>query len=102
MSRRWAGMGRDGPWLSARPLPGGNMGQLPHVLITRRTSSSEAVRQRAARDSGAADGHDHGRRNAMVNTGEHFAQALAAKDSAALCALLADPIDFQALTPSRH
>ena len=38
----------------------------------------------------------------MVTTGEHFAQALAAKDSAALCALLADPIDFQALTPGRH
>jgi hypothetical protein len=40
--------------------------------------------------------------NAMVTTGERFAQALAAKDDAALCALLADPIDFQALTPSRH
>jgi len=38
----------------------------------------------------------------MVTTGERFAQALAAKDDAALCALLADPIDFQALTPGRH
>jgi len=78
------------------------MGQLPHALITRRTSSSEAVRQRAARDGGAADGHDHGGRNAMVTMGERFAWALAARDSAALCALLADPIDFQALTPGRH
>ncbi len=34
--------------------------------------------------------------------GERFARALAAKDSAALRALLADPIDFQALTPGRH
>ena len=38
----------------------------------------------------------------MVTAGEHFARALAAKDSAALCALLADPVDFQALTPGRH
>jgi len=34
--------------------------------------------------------------------GERFARALAAKDSGALCALLGDPIDFQALTPGRH
>jgi hypothetical protein len=34
--------------------------------------------------------------------GERFARALAAKDSGALCALLADPLDFQALTPGRH
>src|SRR6185437_11847230 len=27
---------------------------------------------------------------------------LAAKDAGALCALLADPLDFQALTPGRH
>ena len=38
----------------------------------------------------------------MATTGERFAQALAAKDNAALCALLADRIDFQALTPGRH
>ena len=38
----------------------------------------------------------------MVTAGERFAQALAAKDSTALCALLADPVDFQALTPGRH
>ena len=38
----------------------------------------------------------------MVTAGEQFARALAAKDSAALCALLADPVDFQALTPGRH
>jgi hypothetical protein len=34
--------------------------------------------------------------------GERFARALAAKDTAALRAVLADPIDFQALTPGRH
>lgn len=38
----------------------------------------------------------------MATTGERFARALAAKDDAALCALLADRIDFQALTPGRH
>jgi len=38
----------------------------------------------------------------MTTAGERFAQALAAKDSAGLCALLADPVDFQALTPGRH
>jgi hypothetical protein len=34
--------------------------------------------------------------------GGRFARALATKDSGALCALLADPVDFQALTPGRH
>jgi ketosteroid isomerase-like protein len=34
--------------------------------------------------------------------GERFARALAAKDADALCALLADQVDFQALTPGRH
>ena len=34
--------------------------------------------------------------------GERFARALAAKDTEALRAVLADPIDFQALTPGRH
>ena len=38
----------------------------------------------------------------MVTTGERFARALAAKDGAGLCELLADPVDFQALTPGRH
>ena len=38
----------------------------------------------------------------MTTSGERFAQALARKDQDALCALLADPIDFQALTPRRH
>lgn len=38
----------------------------------------------------------------MTTAGERFARALAAKDGAALCALLADNIDFQALTPGRH
>ena len=38
----------------------------------------------------------------MATAGERFARALAAKDDAALCALLADSIDFQALTPGRH
>jgi len=34
--------------------------------------------------------------------GEQFAVALAAKDSDRMRALLADPVDFQALTPGRH
>lgn len=34
--------------------------------------------------------------------GERFARALAAKDDSALSTLLADTIDFQALTPRRH
>ncbi|SRR6266705_4514538 len=38
----------------------------------------------------------------MATVGERFAHALAAMDSAALGALLADSIDFQALTPGRH
>jgi len=38
----------------------------------------------------------------MATTGERFARALAAQDNAALGALLADDIDFQALTPGRH
>lgn len=38
----------------------------------------------------------------VATAGERFARALAAKDSGALCALLADPVDFQALTPGRH
>ena len=38
----------------------------------------------------------------MTTAGERFAQALGRKDQDALCALLADPIDFQALTPRRH
>jgi hypothetical protein len=36
------------------------------------------------------------------NVGEQFARALAAKDSAQMRALLAEPVDFQALTPGRH
>ena len=39
---------------------------------------------------------------ATATAGERFARALAARDSAALCALLGDPVDFQALTPGRH
>jgi hypothetical protein len=38
----------------------------------------------------------------MTTAGERFAQALGRKDTGALCALLADHIDFQALTPRRH
>lgn len=37
-----------------------------------------------------------------ASTGERFARALAAKDADALCALLSDQVDFQALTPGRH
>jgi hypothetical protein len=52
--------------------------------------------QRSATEGAAADG------GAPVTAGERFARALAAKDSDALRALMADPIDFQALTPGRH
>ena len=38
----------------------------------------------------------------MDTVGERFARALADKDDVALSALLADRIDFQALTPGRH
>ena len=38
----------------------------------------------------------------MDIAGERFARALADKDDVALGALLADRIDFQALTPGRH
>ena len=38
----------------------------------------------------------------MDTAGERFARALADKDDVALGALLADRIDFQALTPGRH
>jgi hypothetical protein len=38
----------------------------------------------------------------MPTLGENFARAIAAKDQAALCAVLSDTIDFQALTPRRH
>lgn len=38
----------------------------------------------------------------MTTAGERFARAVAAKDTAALAATLADGIDFQALTPGRH
>lgn len=34
--------------------------------------------------------------------GERFARALASKDRAGMCALLTDPVDFQALTPGKH
>jgi hypothetical protein len=37
-----------------------------------------------------------------VAAGESLARALAAKDGSAMAGLLADPIDFQALTPGRH
>jgi len=39
---------------------------------------------------------------ATAPAGERFARALASKDRAAMCALLTDPVDFQALTPRRH
>ena len=38
----------------------------------------------------------------MDMLGENFARAIAAKDGAALRAVLSDTIDFQALTPGRH
>ncbi len=54
--------------------------------------------QRSASDHAAAGGTP----GTEVSAGERFARALAAKDAAALRALLADPVDFQALTPGRH
>jgi hypothetical protein len=38
----------------------------------------------------------------MDSPGERFARALAHQDTHALCAVLADTVDFQALTPRRH
>ena len=38
----------------------------------------------------------------MTAAGERFARAVAAKDTVALAATMADGIDFQALTPGRH
>ena len=38
----------------------------------------------------------------MDSAGERFAQAIAHQDMDALCAVLADTVDFQALTPRRH
>jgi hypothetical protein len=45
---------------------------------------------------------DHDTGGLTATGGERFARALAAKDSTALRSLLANPIDFQALTPRRH
>jgi len=49
----------------------------------------------------ATDGDPAGTAVAAT-AGERLARALAAKDRDALCALLAGPVDFQALTPRRH
>lgn len=38
----------------------------------------------------------------VTTVGEAFARALAAKDRDELTGLLADPVDFEALTPRRH
>ncbi|HEX5296511.1 MAG TPA: hypothetical protein VFW50_05950 [Streptosporangiaceae bacterium] len=53
-------------------------------------------RPRSATDGGAPGG------SGTASAGERFARALAVKDADALCALLADQVDFQALTPGRH
>jgi len=53
------------------------------------------------RPRSATDG-DPGGIAVAATAGERFARALAAKDRDALCALLAGPVDFQALTPGRH
>jgi hypothetical protein len=58
-----------------------------------RNGSAMNPRPRSATDGGTA---------VSATAGERFAGALAAKDSGALCALLADPVDFQALTPGGH
>lgn len=38
----------------------------------------------------------------VTAVGDLFARRLADKDHVGLCALLADPVDFEALTPRRH
>ena len=38
----------------------------------------------------------------VTAVGEMFARLVADKDHDGLCALLADPVDFEALTPRRH
>jgi hypothetical protein len=45
---------------------------------------------------------DHGQRKLRDSPGERFAWALAHRDKDALCAALADTVDFQGLTPRRH
>jgi hypothetical protein len=45
---------------------------------------------------------DDGPCGLTATAGERFARALAARNGAALRALLADPVDFQGLTPGRH
>ena len=59
-------------------------------------------RPRSATDGGTPVADAVAADVAAATAGERFARALAAKDSGALCALLADPVDFQALTPGRH
>jgi hypothetical protein len=54
------------------------------------------------RPRSATDDGKPGADAVAATVGERFARALAAKDSGALRALLADPLDFQALTPGRH
>jgi hypothetical protein len=54
------------------------------------------------RPRSATDGGKPGADAVAATVGERFARALVAKDAGALCALLADPLDFQALTPGRH
>ena len=54
------------------------------------------------RPRSATDGGKPGADAVAATVGERFARALAAKDAGALCTLLADPLDFQALTPGRH
>lgn len=49
-----------------------------------------------------ASGHASSASDTSSSAGERFARALAAKDTGALHSALADPIDFQALTPRRQ
>jgi hypothetical protein len=68
------------------------MGRLPDAPARRRRPSSKArtiIKECLMTSS------------AVTSPGERFARALAAKDSAALRQVLADRIDFQALTPGR-
>src|SRR5215470_764128 len=81
MRRIWSAMPR-----SAGRFRCGNGSAMSQLL--RSATEGAAADRLASQTSGPA--------------GERFARALAAKDTGALQALLANAVDFQALTPRRH
>src|ERR1700745_4348663 len=72
----------------------------PSVARFRCGNGSAMSQQLRSATEGAPGGQEASQTSSPA--GERFARALAAKDTAALRAVLADPIDFQALTPGRH